>query len=115
MEDSLVKAIGMQIRLLRKSKNLSQEELAFKADVHPTYIGQLERGEKNVTISNLYQITNALEVSLAGFFSTIEPNQNSNDGLPYQAIIKLLQDINSTDQYNLYKIIQQILEFKKPS
>lgn len=44
--DRLVKSIGMQIRLLRKSKNLSQEELAFRAEVHPTYIGQVERGEK---------------------------------------------------------------------
>lgn len=113
--DRLVKSIGMQIRLLRKSKNLSQEELAFRAEVHPTYIGQVERGEKNLTISSLYQITNALEVSLDDFFSVIEPNQNSQENLPYQLIIKLLQDVSIADQEKLYNIIKEIVEFKKPS
>ena len=44
--NNLINVIGSQIRILRKNKNLSQEELAFKAGFHPTYIGQVERGEK---------------------------------------------------------------------
>lgn len=44
--DNLTDIIGSQIRILRKSKNLSQEKLVFKANLHPTYIGQVERGEK---------------------------------------------------------------------
>lgn len=44
--DNLINIIGLQIRILRKNKKLSQEELAFKAGLHPTYIGQVERGEK---------------------------------------------------------------------
>ncbi|AHN22799.1 helix-turn-helix domain-containing protein [Lysinibacillus varians] len=111
--DSLISSIGLQIRILRKSKNLSQEELAFKAGVHPTYIGQVERGEKNLTISSLHQITIALEISLDDFFSVIEPNHDSKENLPYQLIIELLQDVNINEQKQLYEIIKQIVNWKK--
>ncbi|MGE7112781.1 helix-turn-helix domain-containing protein [Lysinibacillus sp. NPDC047702] len=111
--DSLVKSVGMHIRVLRKSKKLSQEELAFKANVHPTYIGQIERGEKNLTISSLYQITNALEINLAEFFSVIETDYSSTEKLPYRLIIKLLQDVDISEQRQLYEILKQIIDLKK--
>ncbi|MGG2083005.1 helix-turn-helix domain-containing protein [Lysinibacillus pakistanensis] len=111
--DSLVTSIGLQIRILRKSKKFSQEELAFKAKVHPTYIGQVERGEKNLTISSLHQITNALEINLADFFSVIETNYNSTEKLPYQLIIEILQEIDINEQKQLYDILKKIVELKK--
>ncbi|WP_068986935.1 helix-turn-helix domain-containing protein [Lysinibacillus xylanilyticus] len=111
--DSLISSIGLQIRLLRKSKNLSQEELAFKAGMHPTYIGQVERGEKNLTISSLHQITTALEINLTDFFSVIETNHKHKENLPYQFIKELLQDVNIHEQKKLYEIIKQIVDLKK--
>lgn len=45
--DNITKLAGTRIRGFRKEKRLSQEELAEKCSLHPTYIGQLERGEKN--------------------------------------------------------------------
>lgn len=111
--DSLVKSVGMQIRILRKSKKFSQEELAFKANVHPTYIGQIERGEKNLTISSLNQITNALEVNLADFFSVIETNYDSTENLPYRLIIEILQEADIDEQKQLFDILKKIVEFKK--
>lgn len=45
--DNITKLVGTRIRGFRKEKRLSQEELAEKCSLHPTYIGQLERGEKN--------------------------------------------------------------------
>ena len=60
---------GNRVRELRKLKNLSQEELAFRADVHRTYIGMIERAEKNITLLNIEKMANALEVSINDLFN----------------------------------------------
>lgn len=60
---------GNRVRELRKLKNLSQEELAYRADVHRTYIGMIERAEKNITLLNIEKIANALEVSINDLFN----------------------------------------------
>lgn len=118
--DNLINSIGQQIRILRKSNNLSQENLAFQAEVHPTFIGQIERGEKNITISTLKQITDALEISLEEFFSFIDPIKKNNNAelpsdksYPYQNIIKALQDIDVDEQKMLLEIIQKLIQWKK--
>lgn len=56
--------IGNNITQLRKSKGWSQEELAFECQLHRTYIGSVERGERNIAILNLFKIANALEVEV---------------------------------------------------
>lgn len=56
--------VRKKIRLLRTEKGLSQEKLAFLADVHRAYIGQIERGEKKIGLTNLEKIANALGVSI---------------------------------------------------
>lgn len=55
---------GQRVRQLRKEKKLSQEELSFKADMHRTYIGMIERAEKNITLSNIEKIAKALNVDI---------------------------------------------------
>lgn len=55
---------GNRVRELRKEKNLSQEELSYKADLHRTYIGMIERAEKNITLANIEKIANALGTSI---------------------------------------------------
>lgn len=55
---------GNRVRELRKGKNLSQEELSYKADLHRTYIGMIERAEKNITLANIEKIANALGTSI---------------------------------------------------
>jgi transcriptional regulator with XRE-family HTH domain len=53
---------GKRVRKLRKEKKFSQEELANRADLHRTYIGMIERAEKNITLINIQKIASALEV-----------------------------------------------------
>lgn len=60
---------GRRVRELRLAKGLSQEELAFKANVHRTYLGGIERGERNPALQNISSIAAALGVSLAELFS----------------------------------------------
>lgn len=59
---------GNRVRELRKEKKLSQEELAHRADLHRTYIGMIERAEKNITLLNIEKIANALEITLKQLF-----------------------------------------------
>ncbi len=56
------KEVGLNIRKIRQKHGFSQEKLAGLADVHRAYIGQIERGEKNIGLINLEKIAKALEV-----------------------------------------------------
>lgn len=59
---------GKTIQSMRKDRNLSQEMLAEKAGLHRTYIGMIERAEKNVTLINIQRIANALGVTIKDLF-----------------------------------------------
>ena len=59
------KQVGERIRKARLAKGLSQEELAFEADLHRAYIGQIERGEKNIGVQNLQKIATALKIRIS--------------------------------------------------
>lgn len=70
MTDStdVLSIFGNKVKTLRKEKGISQEELAFRSDLHRTYIGMIERAEKNVTLKNIAKIANGLEISIKDFF-----------------------------------------------
>ena len=57
--------LGENIRVQRKRIGWSQEKLAERSDLHPVYVGDLERGEENVSIDSLVKIAHALKVSVA--------------------------------------------------
>lgn len=57
--------LGKRLRLLRKERGFSQEGFAAHAELHRTYLGGLERGERNPTLTVLVRISNALQVSLS--------------------------------------------------
>ena len=67
--DIIQKQFGERVRALRLGKGLSQEELAFRAGVHRTYLGGIERGERNPSLKNIAAISTALGVTLAELFS----------------------------------------------
>ena len=61
-------AFGENVRKIRKEKGISQEELSFRADLHRTYIGMIERAEKNLTLTNIEKIAKALDVDIKQLF-----------------------------------------------
>ena len=65
MSEDAKKKFGERIRSLRKDACQSQEELADAAGLHRTYIGAVERGERNVSLINIIQIAHALRVKPA--------------------------------------------------
>ena len=104
---SIAKIIGERIRAYRNQKGWSQEYLAEKADVHHTYIGQLERGEKNATIESISKIAGALGVSLSRLFENISIEQQA-DNLPAQCYA-LLQEQPVNDQKALAEILAALI------
>lgn len=60
----ITKTLAENIRSYRNKKNLSQEELADQCSLHRTYVGSVERGERNVTLSTLETLSTALGVSV---------------------------------------------------
>lgn len=63
------KQFGKRVRDLRLAKGLSQEELAFRAGVHRTYLGGIERGERNPALKNIAAIAKVLDIALRELFS----------------------------------------------
>lgn len=89
----MLKVIGQRIRDLRKQLGLSQEQLAEIAGLHFSYIGGIERGEKNVTILNLEKIATALGVPFFDLFlfgKYIRPERNEKDILMNQLLQRLM-------------------------
>jgi transcriptional regulator with XRE-family HTH domain len=64
MKGNINEEVGFNIRRIREEGGLSQEELGAVAGLHRAYIGQIERGEKNVGLKNLERIANALNVNI---------------------------------------------------
>lgn len=56
-------AFGLEIRRRRHALDLSQEELAEKAELHTNYVGSVERGERNIALENIVALAKALECS----------------------------------------------------
>jgi transcriptional regulator with XRE-family HTH domain len=68
MKSDILVSFGQNVQKTRKRLGLSQEELAEKAGLHRTYIGMIERAEKNITLCNIEKIANALEIAIRDLF-----------------------------------------------
>lgn len=72
MRKTILTEFGKRVRSERLRQSLSQEDLAFKAGVHRTYIGMIERAEKNITLKNIEKIAKALGLKISDFFKELE-------------------------------------------
>lgn len=105
------KELGMKIRYYRKEKRITQERLAELCGFHPTYIGQLERGEKNASIETLYRVSRGLSVSMCSLLGEMEStlDRQEQSDVPLQIYHQLLA-VPPRKQEQIYKIIQEILD-----
>ena len=62
MEKDIRVIFGNRLKTLRRSQNISQEELAFRSGLHRTYISSVERGERNISLANIVKIAKALAI-----------------------------------------------------
>ncbi len=71
-EQTLTESFGRLVRRLRKERGFSQEEFAFRVGLHRTYMGDIERGEKNVTLVTADKLAKGLGLTLAGLLAELE-------------------------------------------
>lgn len=107
----IAKTVGQRIRNFRTQKGLSQDKLAEYAGVHPTYIGQLERGEKNATLESIERITLALQISLSDLFEKIDDKQDGERNIPLECY-ELVASKTKKEQEQIYKILLEMDEYK---
>lgn len=106
-EKNTVHMIGEQIRYYRTMRNLTQEEIAERIGSTGSYIGRIERGEKNVKIETLEKIADALKVNVLLFFQqdTLEPLQDH----PWVIkCVSLLLEQPERNQHKAYRILKEI-------
>jgi len=108
----LKKILGQRVRSYRTNLGLSQEKLAELCGCHPTYIGQVERGEKNVTIESIDKIANSLNVSLSNLFENIGNVNTCERNIPQECYDFLLTK-NIKEQEQIYKILIDMDEYKE--
>ena len=99
----MTKELGRRIRAERTAKKMTQEELAECAGLHPTYIGQVERGEKSLTVASLEKIVEGLEISFSDLFENIRP-PTKPAGYAMQCYDKISAYPNET-QKQFYELI----------
>lgn len=68
MPDNIRIPFGKRVRRLRQARSISQEELAFSSNLHRTYISDIERGTRNISLDNIYKIAVALDVPTKDLF-----------------------------------------------
>lgn len=105
----LVQRLGERIRKLRKQRGLSQEQLGELAGLHTNYIGQIERGEKNLTIETLDKVVSGLEVSLEELFRYIDPAVGEDK---LSEITQLLASRSTEDHEMVLQVIRSVFDWE---
>jgi transcriptional regulator with XRE-family HTH domain len=72
------KQFGKRVRELRKARGYSQEAFALECEIHRTYIGDVERGERNIALDNITKIAATLGIELSELFDGISAMPHSN-------------------------------------
>lgn len=106
----ITKVVGQRLRIRRQELKYSQELTSEKAGLHPTYIGQIERGEKNATIESLEKICIALDYPMEDLFNKII---HSDSQCQYaKKCYDLICSQSAKDQEALFHILEYITKYK---
>lgn len=109
----IAKTIGERLRFRRLKLKYSQEQLAEKAGLHPTYIGQVERGEKNATLESIEKICIALNYPMDELFAKII-DCDRNETIANQCYALIISRPEA-EQKILLELLTQILKYKSLS
>lgn len=105
----IAKIIGQRVRNYRTEKGLSQEKLAEMSGCHPTYIGQVECGEKNATLESIEKIASAMNIPLSKLFEKM--GDDNFDSIPLKCY-ELVASKSKAEQEHLYKMLVEMDKYK---
>lgn len=108
--NSLRYIIGERIKNIRKEKGWTQEQLAEKAGMHPTYIGKAERGEKSLTLDSLENVVNALDITYEELFKYIKPSTDTENPVLWE-IVNTLCGKSLDDQKKVLSLLKFLVEW----
>ena len=104
--------LGQRIHQLRTDRKLSQEQLALRSNITPTYLGLIERNLKNPTVKVVEQLCNSMNVSLAEFFSDTTTEKTDDYSLQ---IIAQINNCSEEEKIMILRLLKNILRFKSLS
>ena len=105
--DTLVKLVGIKIKQIRKSRELTQDELAEKCGLQTSYLAGVERGDRNITLQTLEKITVGLEVSSKKIFNFSDINVEQNH-LEKNEILMILDSLLESKSEEEIRLILNI-------
>ena len=104
--------VGERIRRFRTDKHLSQEALALVCEIHPAYLGRLERGEKRPTVDTLYKIAQGLKIPLQELLDvTAEINPTHKESI--DRIENAIYSLSESEAVVIADIIERLIAFKR--
>lgn len=107
----IARIVGERLRAKRRGLGYSQEKVAELAGLHPTYIGQLERGEKNATLESIEKMCAALHYPMSQLFENITAGEHivSTADQCYSLVVAQPQK----SQKALLKILEELIRYKE--
>jgi transcriptional regulator with XRE-family HTH domain len=103
--------VGDNVRRLRSQKKMTQEALAYEANLNPAFFGRVERGQKNATTETWYKIANVLDVPMMELFAV-----EKQGDYHLQAIAKIkvaLNEVSDEDADRIARIVSEIVQMRK--
>lgn len=96
--------IGSRIKAQRKKNNLSQEKLAELSGLNTSYIGQIERGDKNPSIETIYKIAKSLKIDISTLFENLMIADAQNNQYP-QAVYSMMLECSEEKCKKIFEIV----------
>lgn len=109
MENDIYRTLGVAVRNHRLRYGWSQEELGERASLHPSYIGQIERGTKKISLATLQKLSTALKVKISGLLR--EKPVGYKPSTWENRIAGIVRDRPVDQQKRAYRIIKETLGF----
>lgn len=113
MKKDIYSTIGQSIRRIRKSLGITQEELALKIGISPSFISHIERGTKKASIETIYKISNALEIPMGKLFSEFHLPASKNKNLTFTRKIEMLVKDKDEEYKKILLKVARLLASKK--